>query len=217
MSEYENEGFIIRIAAQMVSGLQKLSAVEHWKRLGEAVLRIRNEAPSDETLRRNANLWIDWFIVLKWVFVGVLIWKMEDGWLAGTAVCYLLFFNAFSYFFYHGWGSDLTPPKLDPEETIKRDRRRLVSFLLAFLFSILGFSYLYAAQIPLRLDWPTSQNWLDALFLSVSNSFTLTYEGFQPKDQLARGVLLLQLMNVFLFLTVLIGNAIPSIGRSEPK
>lgn len=217
MSEYENEGFIIRIAALGISSLQKLSAVEHWKRLGETILRYRCATPSDEILRKSANLWIDWFIVLKWIFVAVLIWKMAGGWVSGIAVCYLLFFNAFSYFFYHGWGSNFVPPKLTPEETVRRDRRRLVSFLLAFLFSIFGFSYLYAVQIPLHLDWPTSPNRLDAVLLSVSNSFTLTYEGFQPKDQLARGVLLLQLMNVFLFLTVLIGNAIPSIGRSEPR
>ena len=217
MSNYENEGFIIRIVACGVARLQKLSAVEHWKKLGQAILRRKNNTPSDEALRRNANLWIDWFILLKWALVGALIWRLENGWLAGTVVSYLLFFNLFSYFYYHGWGSDYDPPRLDRAESVRRDRRRLVSFLQAFLFSIFGFAYLYAAQIACQFEWPTTPNRLDALYLSISNSFTLTYEGFQPKDQLARGVLLLQLINVFLFLTVLIGNAVPSVGRSEPK
>lgn len=216
MSNYENEGFIIRIVACGVAGLQKLSAVEHWKKLGQAFLMRKHDAPSDEALRKNANLWIDWFILLKWALVFGLIWRMENGWLAGTVVSYLLFFNLFSYFYYHGWGSDYDPPRLDRAKAMRRDRRRLVSFLLAFLFSIFGFAYLYATQIACHLEWPSNPNRLDALYLSISNSFTLTYEGFQPKDQLARGVLLLQLINVFLFLTVLIGNAIPTVGRSEP-
>lgn len=216
MTASQDDGFIIRSVSRSVKLLQALSAVELWKQLGAALLRRKNAQLTDEALRRNANLWIDWFIVIKWALVGALFWLAQDGWVALTVVSYLLFFNVFSYFYYHGWGSEYDPPKLPPRAILQRDRRRLVSFLLAFFFSLLGFAYLYAVQLPHRLEWPTEPNGLDAIYLSVSNSFTLTYSGFQPYDQLARGVLLLQVLNVFVFLAVLIGNAVPSVGRSEP-
>ena len=211
-----DDGFIIKLVAHSVKVLQALSVVERWKQLGVALLRRKNAQPTVEVLRRNANLWIDCFIVFKWVLVGGLFWFSQGGWLASVVVSYLLFFNVFSYFYYHGWGSKHETPKLPQNAILQRDRRRLVSFLLAFFFSLLGFAYLYAIQLPHRLEWPTEPNKLDAIFLSVSNSFTLTYSGFQPCDQLARGVLLLQVLNVFVFLTVLIGNAVPSVGRSDP-
>lgn len=217
MKTSQNDGFIIHLATRMMVALQALSAVERLKQLGEVFLRFQNATPSDEELRRNANRWIDGFIVFKWALVGGLFWFAQSGWFAAVAVSYLLFFNVFSYFYYHGWGSDHEPPKLSWEAAQQRDRRRLISFLQAFFFSFLGFAYLYAVQLPDRLEWPTSPNGLDAIFLSLSNSFTLTYNGFQPCDQLARGVLLLQVLNVFVFLTVLIGNAVPSVGRSQPE
>ncbi len=216
MTTSKDDGFIINLVARSVRALQVLSVVELWKWLGIALLRRRNAQPTAEVLRRNANLWIDWFIVFKWVLVGGLFWFAQDGWLASAVVSYLLFFNVFSYFYYHGWGSEHEPFKLPRNAALQRDRRRLVSFLLAFSFSFLGFAYLYAVQLPHRLEWPTEPNSLDAIYLSISNSFTLTYSGFQPCDQLARGVMLLQVLNVFVFLSVLIGNAVPSVGRSDP-
>lgn len=134
-----------------------------------------------------------------------------------AAVSYLLFFNLFSYFYYHAWGSDYPAPQLSPVESRWRDRRRLVSFLQAVLFSLLGFAYLYAFQAQSHLQWPTEPGRLDAVYLSVSNSFTLTYEGFQPSDQVGRGLLLAQVLNMFVFVAVLIGNAVPEVGRSEPR
>lgn len=217
MSKRANDGFIIRFAAWCISALQAVSAVEHWKRYGEARLRRRVANPSDEELRRNANVWIDSFVVLKWLIVLALLLASQGGWVAAILMVYLLFFNLFSYFYYHGWGSQYQPPRLSRDEGLARDRRRLISFLLAFMFSIFGFAYLYAIQIPSRLEWPSEPNLLDAVYLSISNSFTLTYNGFQPRDQVSRGILLLQLINVFVFLTVLIGNAIPSVGRSDPE
>lgn len=217
MAKNKDDGFIINFAACCVAALQSVSAVELWKQLGQFILRRNNPGPTEDALRRNANVWVDWYIALKWLVVIALLITEQGGWIALAVVSYLLFFNAFSYFYYHGWGSDYKPPKLSRSAALHRDRRRLVSFLLAVQFSFLGFAYLYAVQIPCRLYWPTEPNWLDAIYLSISNSFTLTYDGFQPRDQIARGVLLLQLLNIFVFLTVLIGNAIPSVGRHDSE
>jgi len=156
-------------------------------------------------------------MVMKWAWLLVCIYRGFDGPIALIGTVYLLVFNLFSYSFYHGWGSDHTPPILAYDEAIWRDRRRMMSFLLAFAFSIVGFAYIYANHIHTSLEWPSTPNALDGLYLSVSNAFTLTYEGFQPCDQFGRGVLLLQVVNTLIFLTVLIGNAIPQVGQTGTK
>lgn len=215
MSLRYSDGFLIVMFSRLFVILQAASAVEWFKKFGLYLFANSQKSPSPEECRRIANLWIDAFIVSKWFTVMALIFFSCEGILALFFVCYLLFFNCFSYFIYHGWGSAYTVVNLSKDAQLIRDRRRLISFLQAIFFSFLGFAYLYSNQIQGRLEWPSSPNFLDGLYLSVSNSFTLTYSGFQPEDQLARGVLLLQVINMLVFVTILVGNSVPLVGRSN--
>ena len=209
------DGFLIVLFSRFFAILQAVSAVEWMKKFGFYILARSEKNHSPEDFRRVANLWIDVFIVAKWLVVTVFLLLSCKGFLPLFVVSYLLFFNCFSYFIYHGWGSGYSAANLPVEAQLRRDRRRLISFLQAVFFSFLGFSYLYSCQIYGRLEWPTHPNFLDGLYLSLSNSFTLTYSGFQPKDQIARGVLLLQVINMLVFVTILIGNSVPVVGRSS--
>jgi len=215
MSLKYSDGFLIVMFGRFFAALQAVSAVEWFKKFGLYILAKRQESPSSEECRKFANLWIDVFIVAKWLVVSASIAFSWDGILPLLVVSYLLFFNCFSYFIYHGWGSIYTVENLPKDAQLTRERRRLISFLQAIFFSFVGFAYLYFSQIQGRLEWPSSPNFLDGLYLSVSNSFTLTYSGFQPKDQLARGVLLLQVVNMLVFVTILVGNSVPVVGRSN--
>lgn len=215
MSSGKTDGFLVLVFARLFSFIQLFSAVEWVKKLGLFLLEKKKANCGPEDYRRAANLWIDLFVLAKWICVIVFTVFSSSGMFSLLLVSYLLFFNCFSYFIYHGWGSGHTVSNLTDEEQLRRDRRRLIGFLQAVFFSFLGFAYLYAFQISDRLEWPVHPNFLDGLYLSLSNSFTLTYSGFQPKDQLSRGVLLLQVVNMLFFITILVGNSVPSVGRSS--
>lgn len=205
-------GFLVVAVTFLIRCMHVLSLVEWVKFFGLRV--FWREEKSGRSIRCAANFWIDVFMVAKWAWLIACIWRGLDGQIALLGTSYLIAFNLFSYSFYHGWGSDHEPPSLDYSEAIWRDRRRMMSFLLAFAFSVVGFGYIYTTHIHMSLEWPSTPNRLDGLFLSLSNAFTLTYEGFQPCDQLGRGVLLAQVLNTLIFLTVLIGNAIPNVGQT---
>lgn len=215
MKRSSSDGFIIVFLSFVISQLHGLSLVEWLKSFGLWISKTGTEPRAIEEVRRTSNFCIDLFILLKWIVVCGFFAAGSEGRIALLVTAYLLFYNTFSYFYYHGWGSGYQIEQLSKDAALERDRRRLVSFLLAFFFTFVCFAYIYGYQYPSRFSWPTEPNRLDALYLSVSNSFTLTYEGFQPNDKIARGILLLQVVNVFVFVSVLIGSAIPSVGRSS--
>jgi hypothetical protein len=213
-----NDGFIVLAFGRAINIIQFFSIVEWMKKASIRIFLEKDVNDAEglgEKKRKLSNFAVDIFMVVKWIFVSCVLIAGIYSNIIALLVLYLLFYNAFSYFLYHGWGSSFDPPKLVGAAALQRERKRLLSFLLAIFFSFVGFAYVYAVCIPERLEWPTSPNWLDAIYLSISNSFTLTYSGFQPLDQLARGALLLQVLNVLIFLTVLIGNSVPSVGRSK--
>ena len=66
------------------------------------------------------------------------------------------------------------------------------------------------------ISWPDSLvDSTNAIFLSVANTFTLTYGGFKPLTQDIRNVFMSELINTFLFFTVIITNSIPNHAGKE--
>lgn len=194
-----------------INALQWFSVVEWAKWLAIRQMMSQNPGSSRDDQRRRANYAIDAFIVFKWatVLVALASRAESDRWV--YLICYLVFFNLFSYFYYHAWGGG------SPVFTEDKDRqqRRLFSFLQAFFFSIFAFAYLYLVPFCEGVSWPDQANGWDALLLSVSNAFTLTYEGFQPASRLGRAVLVLQVLNSFFFLTVLVANSLPNLSGGK--
>ncbi|WP_299212207.1 hypothetical protein [uncultured Tateyamaria sp.] len=171
----------------------------------------RKPCGSDDEQRASANVAIDLFIFIKWsvVLAALIVRPTSDVWL--YVIIYLISYNLFSYFYYHAWGGGEPVSARDKG----RQQRRLFSFLQAFFFSILGFAFIYLVPLCEDVSWPEQVNGWDALLLSISNSFTLTYEGFQPTTRLGRTVLVIQVLNSFFFLTVLVANSLPNLSSGE--
>jgi hypothetical protein len=195
----------------LVEALQWLSVVEWMKWLAVRQLVNRNPSASSDERRSFANNAIDVFIIIKWLVVLVALVTRAEGETWSYVLTYLVFFNLFSYFYYHAWGGGYPVSPGDKD----RQQRRLLSFLQAFFFSIFAFAYIYLVPLCEDVLWPEQANGLDALLLSVSNSFTLTYEGFQPATRLGRAVLVIQVLNSFFFLTVLVANSLPNLSGGE--
>jgi len=66
------------------------------------------------------------------------------------------------------------------------------------------------------IAWPDALvDTTNSIFLSIANAFTLTYGGFSPLTQEIRVVFLSELINTFLFFTVIITNSIPNHAGKE--
>jgi hypothetical protein len=215
MAVTSRDGFIIILFGGIVRLLHTLSAVEWLKSGALAIARWRGQASTAEAKRTIANLAIDVFVVAKWAFLVTAFACGLTSSIVFLLTGYLLFFNLFSYFYYHAWGSQFPSHQLSEDALHKRDQRRLLSFLLAIAYSFLGFAYLYAFQFASHFQWPPEAGRTDALLLSICNSFTLTYGGYQPLDPLSRSLLVAQVLNMFVFITILVANSIPNLSRER--
>jgi hypothetical protein len=66
------------------------------------------------------------------------------------------------------------------------------------------------------ITWPNNLvDSTNAIYLSIANAFTLTYGGFSPLTQEIRVVFMSQLINTFLFFTIIISNSIPNHAGKE--
>lgn len=183
------------------------SFIEHFKAL-VVLLFTRGE-----TQHSNAAKWraiaIDAYQVIKW---SILILFLYCGWettVAHSIVVYLLASNLFSYFYYHAWrdpwgGARLTHSNL---------QRRLVSFLMAFAFMIFGYAALYYQFFADQIIWPGGPDGVasfpGAIFLSVANTFTLTYGEYGPGTAAMEYLFGSQVVYAFVFLVIIISNSVP--------
>lgn len=197
-------GFIILGFGCLINGILKLSLAECIKYYAKKIL-------SNWQPRSAAGLGIDVYITVKWLVLILILYIGSSNYFSLFLICYFLFFDLFNYFYFHSWGTESQYSKLTDKEQFLRERRRFVTFLLAVLYSIFGFSTIYFLFIPSELCWPSEPNLIDAVLLSVSNSFTLTYDGFSPDSQIGRSVLVSQVLSMFMFLTVLISNSVPDL------
>jgi len=78
------------------------------------------------------------------------------------------------------------------------------------------YAYLYQFQYAQQIGWPENViDIMNALYLSISTAFTLTYGGFTPLTQTARVLFATELINTFFFFTIIIVNSVPSNQNSE--
>ena len=164
-----------------------------------------------EHKRLAASLGIDFFQLAKYLAIVILL--LYDIPLVWTkyVVYYLITSNAFIYFYYHAWGSQYLQ-----RDDLNSQRRRLLNLLLAIVFYILCYAYLYKVHFAQHIQWPDGQiDTTNAVYLSVANAFTLTYGGFAPKTQIVRVLFMSELINTFLFFTIVVSNSIPSLTTKE--
>ena len=91
-----------------------------------------------------------------------------------------------------------------------------MNLILAIVFYILCYAYLYQAYFADNIQWPDGQiDTTNAIYLSLANAFTLTYGGFAPKAQSVRVLFMSELINTFIFFTIVVSNSIPSLAKKE--
>ncbi len=204
--------FLVTGFTCIVRTIYWMNIVEYVKLLSVCVLSVVvSRELTSEDKRAAAGIGIDLYQVAKFsVILLLLAYGIGDIW-AEYITYYLISSNAFTYFYYHAWGSQYSQ-----RNDLEGQRRRLLNFLLAITFYILCYAYLYQVHFVQYITWPEEQaDTTNALYLSVANAFTLTYGGFAPKAQIARMLFMTELINTFFFFTILVSNSVPSIGRKE--
>lgn len=208
-------GFIYPIFNTLVQFLFYCNLTELFKYIARRyeglVYQRQGKELSKEAKIRSSNFAIDLFIVFKF---SLLIFFWVHGiksTFSMVIIYYLIFFNLFTYFYYHVWGSEF-------EQRTDRHtlNRKFLNSLIAIVFYILCYAYLYETHYASSIKWP--ENLVDstnAIFLSIANAFTLTYGGFMPITQKIRVIFMSELINTFAFFTIIITNSIPNHNPKE--
>ena len=209
MTSYEN-GFLIRVFSALVQAVHYISPVEQLKNFFVWVSKCKTE---DEK-RRCKTYAIDTFILVKWLYVILIVALKCNSHIHFAIVWLLIFFNLFSYFYYHIWDEDALVGK---EFKINRVRRRFLNVLLAIAFSHLAFAYLYYAQYYCHFQVDSTNkelvnitssfgNWL---WYSVSNSIAANFNAIQPKTPFGHQLSMIQLVMSFIFITIILSKSLP--------
>jgi hypothetical protein len=149
---------------------------------------------------------VDLFIILKWTFVMLLWYFNVKNQVINIAIFYLIFTNIYTYFYYHVWTKDLENPFYDSE----RIKRRFLKLMLSIAFNVVAFAYLIAQPFSNNFKWKNGYSELnDALFFSISNSLTTSYQNVSIITELGHSLSLIETVTSFIFLTIILANSIP--------
>jgi hypothetical protein len=153
--------------------------------------------------RAYKNFAIDTFILLKWIFIG-LIWFLKAQSLSLTIiVSYLIWTNLFTYFYYHVWTSNKI------EET-ERNQRRFINLILAFAYSNVSFAYLYSLPFNSSFSITTGfDGHFSFLLFSSYNSLFSDYNFITVADLTGSIITVLQLTITFIFASIILSKSIP--------
>lgn len=159
----------------------------------------------DAGLRNRRSLAIDIYELAKWTALIVAVIGTKDSLFWTCLIPYLLASNLFSHFYYHVWKESESRP-FDHADM----QRRLTSFILAFGFMLVGFAYVFLVPLQNEITWPDGAASIgNALFLSVANTFTLTYGGYGPESMLARTVFVGEIIYAFFFVVIIVATSLP--------
>ncbi|EGQ7995878.1 hypothetical protein D8T26_00390 [Vibrio vulnificus] len=205
-------GFIYPLFDAVVRFCYYCNLVELFKFLAKLSLGIlkKGDVSVADTIKA-CNVAIDIYQIFKW-FILLSLWYLGiDSKAALLVTYYLLASNLFTYFYYHVWGSRYTQ-RID-RETLNR---KFLNAMLAISYYLACYAYLYHVHFSNEIKWPGDLvDSTNAIYLSIANAFTLTYGGFSPETQEIRVVFMSQLINTFLFFTIIISNSIPNHAEKE--
>ena len=198
-----SNGPIFLVINHMVEIVHAVSPVE-WKKRGALKLLPRTDA---DEIRWVANVAIDFFILLKWIFL-VTIWAIGvSHWFVVAVAIFLLVTNLHTYFWYHLWTIERGAAIPGSEF---RDRRRFVNLIFALGYSMALYAYLYHRVLESDFTWPQPiAPWLSALVFSIGNSLTGFAGDLKPVSTVAHLVVSSQLVMTFIFVAMLLSNSVP--------
>ncbi|WP_336919138.1 hypothetical protein [Vibrio cholerae] len=207
-----HNGFIYPLFDSIVRFLYYCNLVELFKFLAKLCAGYcKSEALDKSEQIKICNIAIDIYQIFKWL-VLLIIWCLNirhnfSLWLT----YYLLARSLFTYFYYHVWGSKYGQ-RIDRESL----NRKFLNAMLAIAYYLACYAYLYNVHFHEQIEWPNNLvDYTNAIYLSVANAFTLTYGGFSPLSQEVRVIFMSQLINTFLYFTIIISNSIPNHAGKE--
>lgn len=188
-------GYIHRISNLIVTFCYYTNLVEGFKWLLGKLTKDKK--------RTYKNFAIDTFILLKWIFIG-LIWCINAQSLFLTIiVSYLIWTNLFTYFYYHVW----TTNKIEETE---RNQRRFINLLLAFAYSNVSFAYLYSLPFNSSFSITTGfEGRFSFLLFSSYNSLFSDYNFITVADMTGSVITVIQLTITFIFASIILSKSIP--------
>lgn len=205
-----HNGHLYPFADKFLNLLKYLNLVEGFKYVGG---KLTSKNSPVETKIKHSRISVDLFIVLKWLFV-VYLWAfgIKNFWVV-LIIWYLLITNLYTYFYYHTWASEVLN---DIHFDTDRIKRRFFNLLLSISYSIFGFAYLYSNPYSSEFSWGNgSPTFIHSLWFSISNSLTAGYDQVKPVTDFGYTVSMIQLLMMFVFLTIIIGGSVPQINSTK--
>ena len=205
-------GFLYPSFDIIIRFLYYTNIVELFKFVAKLIARcIYQDKITNEKLITYANIGIDIYQIFKWSIL-IIFWMFNyNTEISKIIIFYLIYSNLFVYFYYHVWGS-----KFKQRQDRATLNRKFLNYLLAIAFYLTCYAYLYQIHFQDMITWP--DNIIDstnAIYLSIANAFTLTYGGFTPLTQDVRVLFMSELINTFLFFTIIVSNSIPNHTKEE--
>ena len=188
-------GYIHRIANLIVTICYNTNLVEGFKWLLGKLTKDKKRAYK--------NFAIDTFILLKWIFIGLIWYLNVQSFLLTVIVSYLIWTNLFTYFYYHVW----TTSKIEETE---RNQRRFVNLILAFAYSNVSFAYLYSLPFSSSFSInPGFEGRFSFLLYSTYNSLFSDYNFITIADLTGSVITVIQLTITFIFASIILSKSIP--------
>jgi hypothetical protein len=201
-----HNGFLYPLINCAMNSMRYICLVELFKVIG------KNIAGGNNFLSVNySRIAVDIFIVTKWLFLLLLwVFGVISKW-ATIAVWYLLATNLYTYFYYHTWSSEIfSDPYVNPD----RIKRRFTNLVLAISYTVFGFGYLYNLPYAKEYSWHNGTPvFFQALWYSASTSLTASYDQVRPVTEVGNSISMIQLLMMFIFLTIIIGGSIPQTNQ----
>ena len=157
------------------------------------------------------------YILGKWLLIICFMVFSINNTLSTIIAWYLLWSNLFMYVFFHAFFGNTW----DCNKKSNNSDTRFIYAILAFGFNLLVFSYLYAYPYHNYFTWISEKNNIDlhktplklivnSIYLSFSGAFTLTLGDIPKPNIYGKILLMLELITTFIFITIIIGNTLPS-------
>jgi len=207
-----HNGFIYPLVNSLMNILKKINLVEGFKYISKL---LASKTGSRETQLKYSRIAVDLFITFKWLFIfWILLAGINKIWIV-IIVWYLLFTNLYTYFYYHTWSTEIL---IDVKFNVDRIKRRFTNLIQAISFSLFGFTYLYFIPYSSEFYWVDDQPvFIQSLWFSILNSLTASYEQVKPISNLGNTIANIQLIMMFVFLSIIIGGSVPQLINSKEK
>jgi hypothetical protein len=210
-----DNGFVYPIFNFLVKLLYYLNVVELFKWITVQIVSMLNRNTTDQNLKKRRlrmfrNHSVDFFIILKFLYIFYVIYYHQQGFWFTLISIYLLIFNAYIYFYYHIWEEGAIKGEYF---TIHRTRRRFINLIQSVLFMQLIYAYLYSIPFRSNFTFKVKTNlFIESLLYSFSHTFPYNFDLISAKTLTGHLIDLSEVILAFIFLTVVLSQSIPKVN-----